>query len=135
MSAQTEAQTEAQMNLRNRSLLTMLLPSFHNRNTKIGNQIFEQFGLEAMEVTDDGFESSAAIVFDQAKNRMHTIKALRTVSPDQLRRYSFAAGSMAPKVEAVCRFVGQTGGIAGIGRLEDAAAIVAGQAGTCIAPG
>jgi ornithine carbamoyltransferase len=52
------------------------LPSFHNRDTKIGHQIFEQFGLEAMEVTDDVFESSASIVFDQAENRMHTIKAL-----------------------------------------------------------
>lgn len=52
------------------------LPSFHNRNTKIGNQIFEQFGLEAMEVTDEVFESPASIVFDQAENRMHTIKAL-----------------------------------------------------------
>lgn len=52
------------------------LPSFHNRNTKIGRQIFEQFGLEAMEVTDEVFESPASIVFDQAENRMHTIKAL-----------------------------------------------------------
>jgi carbamate kinase len=55
---------------------------------------------------------------------------LRQVSPQQLRHYSFAPGSMAPKVDAVCRFVEQTGGIAGIGRLEDAAAILTGQAGT-----
>jgi ornithine carbamoyltransferase len=52
------------------------LPAFHNRNTTIGNQIFQQFGLEAMEVTDEVFESPASIVFDQAENRMHTIKAL-----------------------------------------------------------
>ncbi|NJN86407.1 MAG: ornithine carbamoyltransferase [Leptolyngbyaceae cyanobacterium SL_7_1] len=52
------------------------LPAFHNRDTKIGNQIYEQFGLEAMEVTDEVFESAASIVFDQAENRMHTIKAL-----------------------------------------------------------
>jgi len=52
------------------------LPSFHNRDTQIGNQIYQQFGLEAMEVTDDVFESPASIVFDQAENRMHTIKAL-----------------------------------------------------------
>jgi carbamate kinase len=57
---------------------------------------------------------------------------LHCVSPEQLRRYSFAPGSMAPKVEAVCRFVEQAGGIAGIGRLEDAAAILAGQAGTFV---
>lgn len=57
---------------------------------------------------------------------------LHRISPAQLRHYSFAPGSMAPKVEAVCRFVEQTGGIAGIGRLEDAAAILAGQAGTLV---
>lgn len=59
-------------------------------------------------------------------------RPLHQVSPEQLRRYSFAAGSMAPKVEAACRFVEQTGGIAGIGRLEDAAAILTSQAGTLI---
>ncbi len=52
------------------------LPAFHNRATKIGEQIFEQYGLEAMEVTDEVFESAASIVFDQAENRMHTIKAV-----------------------------------------------------------
>jgi carbamate kinase len=57
---------------------------------------------------------------------------LRCVSPEQLRRYSFAPGSMAPKVEALCRFVEQTGGIAGTGRLEDGAAILSGQAGTLV---
>jgi carbamate kinase len=55
---------------------------------------------------------------------------LHQVTPAVLRGYSFAPGSMAPKVEAACRFVEQTGGIAGIGRLEDAAAILAGRAGT-----
>jgi carbamate kinase len=57
---------------------------------------------------------------------------LRCVSPEQLRRYSFASGSMAPKVKAVCQFVEQTGGMAGIGRLEDAAVILTGQAGTLV---
>ncbi len=52
------------------------LPSFHNRETKVGEQIFEQFGLEAMEVTDEVFESPRSIVWDQAENRMHTIKAV-----------------------------------------------------------
>lgn len=61
-----------------------------------------------------------------------TAQPLEQASPEQLRRYTFASGSMAPKVEAACRFVEQTGGIAGIGRLEDAAAILAGRAGTRI---
>jgi ornithine carbamoyltransferase len=52
------------------------LPSFHNRETTIGEQIYEKFGLEAMEVTDEVFESGASIVFDEAENRVHTIKAV-----------------------------------------------------------
>ena len=52
------------------------LPSFHNKETKIGKQIFEKFGLESMEVTDDVFESDRSIVWDQAENRAHTIKAV-----------------------------------------------------------
>ena len=52
------------------------LPAYHNRQTSIGEKIFKRFGLEALEVTDDVFESAASVVFDQAENRMHTIKAL-----------------------------------------------------------
>jgi ornithine carbamoyltransferase len=52
------------------------LPAFHNRDTKVGQQIFEEFGLDGMEVTDEVFESPASIVFDQAENRMHSIKAV-----------------------------------------------------------
>ncbi|MEJ2737711.1 MAG: ornithine carbamoyltransferase [Anaerolineae bacterium] len=52
------------------------LPSFHNRETRIGEEIFEKFGLDGMEVTDDVFESEHSIVFDQAENRLHTIKAV-----------------------------------------------------------
>jgi ornithine carbamoyltransferase len=52
------------------------LPSLHNTQTTLGKQIFEQYGIEEMEVTDEVFESDASIVFDQAENRMHTIKAL-----------------------------------------------------------
>ena len=57
---------------------------------------------------------------------------LHHASPQQLRQYAFAGGSMAPKVEAVCQFVEQTGGIAGIGQLGDAAAILAGKTGTLV---
>lgn len=52
------------------------LPAFHNTETSVGREIFEQFGLDAMEVTEEVFESPASIVFDQAENRMHTIKAV-----------------------------------------------------------
>jgi ornithine carbamoyltransferase len=52
------------------------LPAFHDRNTKIGKQIYEKFGIEAMEVSDEVFESKASIVWDEAENRMHTIKAV-----------------------------------------------------------
>jgi len=52
------------------------LPSFHNRETAVGEDIFKKFGLESMEVTDEVFESDASIVFDEAENRVHTIKAV-----------------------------------------------------------
>ncbi len=52
------------------------LPAFHNRETKVGEEIYQKFRLEAMEVNDDVFESDASIVFDQAENRVHTIKAV-----------------------------------------------------------
>ena len=52
------------------------LPAFHDLETKVGQDVHEQFGLKELEVTDDVFESDASVVFDQAENRMHTIKAL-----------------------------------------------------------
>lgn len=52
------------------------LPAYHNRETKIGEEIYQKYGIEALEVTDDVFESPASIVFDQAENRLHTIKAV-----------------------------------------------------------
>jgi len=52
------------------------LPALHNRDTQLGEELFHQTGLTALEVTDDVFESPASIVFDQAENRLHTIKAV-----------------------------------------------------------
>jgi len=52
------------------------LPAFHNRDTKVGEEIFKKYGLDGMEVTEDVFESKHSIVFDQAENRLHTIKAV-----------------------------------------------------------
>jgi ornithine carbamoyltransferase len=52
------------------------LPAFHNRETTVGEDIFQKFGISSMEVTEDVFESPASIVWDQAENRLHTIKAV-----------------------------------------------------------
>lgn len=56
------------------------LPAFHDLNTRIGKEISEQYGINEMEVTDEVFESSQSIVFDEAENRMHTIKAVMAVT-------------------------------------------------------
>ncbi len=52
------------------------LPAFHNRETTVGEEIYQKFGLDGLEVTEEVFESEASVVFDQAENRMHTIKAV-----------------------------------------------------------
>ena len=52
------------------------LPAFHDLKTTIGREIGERFGISEMEVTDEVFESPASVVFDEAENRMHTIKAV-----------------------------------------------------------
>ncbi len=52
------------------------LPAYHNRETKVGEEIYQKFGLDGLEVTEEVFESPASIVFDEAENRLHTIKAV-----------------------------------------------------------
>ena len=52
------------------------LPAFHNPETEVGKEIYEKFGLESLEVTEDVFESPASVVFDESENRLHTIKAV-----------------------------------------------------------
>ena len=56
------------------------LPAFHDLNTVIGKQIYEKFGIDCMEVSDEVFESAQSIVFDEAENRMHTIKAVMALT-------------------------------------------------------
>ena len=56
------------------------LPAFHNRDTKVGEEIYQKFGLDGLEVTEEVFESEASIVFDEAENRLHTIKAVMVAS-------------------------------------------------------
>jgi ornithine carbamoyltransferase len=52
------------------------LPAFHNRETKVGEEVFQLTGMDGLEVTEEVFESRQSIVFDQAENRLHTIKAI-----------------------------------------------------------
>ena len=52
------------------------LPAFHNRETKVGEEIYQKYGLDGLEVTEEVFESEHSIVFDEAENRLHTIKAV-----------------------------------------------------------
>ena len=59
------------------------LPAFHNRETNVGEDIYQKFGIESMEVTEEVFESEASIVFDEAENRMHTIKAVMVATLGQ----------------------------------------------------
>ena len=59
------------------------LPAFHNRETKMGEEIYRKFGLESMEVTEEVFESEASIVFDEAENRVHTIKGVMVATLGQ----------------------------------------------------
>lgn len=59
------------------------LPAFHNKETKVGANIYKKFGLDGMEVTEEVFESEASIVFDEAENRMHTIKAVMVATLGQ----------------------------------------------------
>ena len=69
--------TDVMMNTGNpRTRFMHCLPAFHNAETEMGAQIEKEFGISEMEVTDEVFESAASIVFDQAENRLHTIKAV-----------------------------------------------------------
>ena len=61
------------------------LPAFHDLKTEIGQDIYEKFGLTSMEVTDGVFESPQSIVFDEAENRMHTIKAVMAATLDGVK--------------------------------------------------
>ncbi len=67
---------EVMANASDNAIFLHCLPSFHDLNTTVGKQIYEQFGLPEMEVSDEVFESEQSKVFDEAENRMHTIKAV-----------------------------------------------------------
>lgn len=66
--------------MREKAVFMHCLPAFHDLNTGIGREIHEKYGISEMEVTDEVFESKQSIVFDEAENRMHTIKAVMAVT-------------------------------------------------------
>jgi len=63
-------------NAKKTAIFTHCLPAFHDLKTKIGQEVYEKFGMKELEVTDEVFESAQSVVFDEAENRMHTIKAV-----------------------------------------------------------
>ena len=67
---------EAMANAKPSAIFMHCLPAFHDLGTTIGKEIHEKFGITEMEVTDEVFESKQSVVFDEAENRMHTIKAV-----------------------------------------------------------
>lgn len=71
---------QAMDNAKDTAIFMHCLPAFHDLKTKIGRDIYEKFGLKEMEVTDEVFESPQSVVFDEAENRMHTIKAVMAVT-------------------------------------------------------
>ena len=71
-----QVNSAAMKNAGENAIFMHCLPAFHDLNTSTGRKISEQFGIKEMEVTDEVFESKASVVFDEAENRMHTIKAV-----------------------------------------------------------
>ena len=63
-------------NAKDTAIFMHCLPAFHDLKTEVGKEVYEKFGLEELEVTDDVFESWRSVVFDEAENRMHSIKAI-----------------------------------------------------------
>jgi len=71
-----QVNTEAFANAKDSAIFMHCLPAFHDLKTTVGQQVYEKFGLSELEVTDEVFEGSRSVVFDEAENRMHTIKAI-----------------------------------------------------------
>ncbi|QYE98747.1 ornithine carbamoyltransferase [Paraclostridium sordellii] len=71
-----QVNAEVMENAKENAIFMHCLPAFHDLNTKVGKEIYEKFSISEMEVTNEVFESENSVVFDEAENRMHTIKAL-----------------------------------------------------------
>lgn len=70
-------------NAKETAVFTHCLPAFHDLKTKVGQEVYEKFGLKELEVTDEVFESEQSVVFDEAENRMHTIKAVMAATLEE----------------------------------------------------
>ena len=71
-----QVNAKAMANAKDTAVFMHCLPAFHDLKTKIGKEVYEKFGYSELEVTDEVFESEHSVVFDEAENRMHTIKAI-----------------------------------------------------------
>ena len=71
-----QVNAKAMTNAKPDAIFMHCLPAFHDLKTKIGKEVYEKFGYSELEVTDEVFESKQSVVFDEAENRMHTIKAV-----------------------------------------------------------
>ena len=71
-----QANKKAMSNAKDTAIFMHCLPAYHDLKTKVGQEIYEKFGITEMEVTDEVFESEQSVVFDEAENRMHSIKAI-----------------------------------------------------------
>ena len=71
-----QVNAKAMSNAKDTAIFMHCLPAFHDLKTTIGKEIYEKFGISEMEVTDEVFEGPQSVVFDEAENRMHTIKAV-----------------------------------------------------------
>ena len=81
------------------------LPAFHNTETEFGKKVFDEYGIQSMEVTDEVFESEYSVVFDQSENRMHTIKAIMVSTLGEYKEQTLVDAREKFKINRIKRFL------------------------------